>query len=204
MIGEEKASAAGVGTEPKMENRSTVRWQFKVCLIGDGYVGKTSIRRKYLRKGFKKAYYPTIGVDFAQRTIEFDGISANLVIWDIAGQTTRESLRKRYYDGASGLILVFSIMDRTSFENASKWLIEARSFTQQMPPIIIAANKIDLYLSNPKEQLVSLEEGKEFTETFSEKLNTPMYFIETSALDGTNIDELFHHLVKMMVRKISE
>jgi small GTP-binding protein len=183
-----------------MDRRPTIRWQFKVCLIGDGYVGKTSIRRKYLRRGFKRAYYPTIGVDFAQRTTEFEGDLANLIIWDIAGQTTYESLRKRYYDGASGLILVYSVVDRTSFDNASKWLVEAHSIMQKVPPVIIAANKIDLYSSHPKEETVLTKEGKEFTQTFSERLNTPIYFIETSALEGTNIDELFHQLAKMMVR----
>lgn len=185
-----------------MENRSTIRWQFKVCLLGDGYVGKTSIRRRYLRKGFKRSYYPTIGVDFAQRTTEFEGVLANLIIWDIAGQTTYESLRKRYYEGASGLIFVYSVVDRTSFDNASKWLIEAHGHVQKLPPVIIAANKIDLYPNFRKEDSVTPEEGQEFTEKYSEKLNTPMFFIETSALEGTNIDELFFELVRMMIRKI--
>lgn len=187
-------------TEPeKMEKKPTIRWQFKVCLIGDGYVGKTSIRRKYLRKGFKRAYYPTIGVDFAQRTAEFDGDLANLIIWDVAGQSTSSSLRKRYYEGASGLILVYSVVDRVSFDNAAKWIVEAHSIMQKLPPLIIAANKIDLLPNLPKKESILLEEGKEFTKTSSEKTNTPMYFIETSALDGTNIDELFHELVSMMV-----
>ena len=61
-------------------------WQFKICLIGDGFVGKTSIRRKYLKGGFKRSYIPTLGVDFAQKTLKYEGRHTNLVIWDIAGR----------------------------------------------------------------------------------------------------------------------
>jgi small GTP-binding protein len=170
-------------------------------LIGDGYVGKTSIRRKYLRGGFKRSYYPTIGVDFAQKITEFEGIKVNLIIWDIAGQTTYAGLRRRYYEGASGLILVYSVVDRTSFDNASKWLVEADGFMQKLPPLIIVANKIDLYPNLPKEDIVSSDEGKDFTKMFSGKMDSPMSFIETSALEGININELFYELVTMMTNK---
>jgi small GTP-binding protein len=168
-------------------------------LIGDGYVGKTSIRRTYLKEGFKRSYIPTLGVDFAQKSIEFDGVPTNLIIWDIAGQPAYAGLRKRYYEGASGLILVYSVVDRTSFDNASKWLVEAHGFMKNIPPLVIAANKIDLSPTHPEEELVSPTEGKEFAEVFSKKLNTPVFFIETSALKGINIDEAFYELVNMMV-----
>ena len=182
-----------------MVSLSTIRRQFKVCLIGDGYVGKTSIRRTYLREGFKRSYIPTLGVDFAQKSMEYDGVPTNLVIWDIAGQPAYAGLRKRYYEGASGLILVYSVIDRTSFDNASKWLVEAHGFMQKIPPLVIAANKIDLSSTHPEEETVSPAEGKEFARVFSEKLNTPVFFIETSALKGINIDEAFYELVSMMV-----
>ena len=185
-----------------MTSRSTIRRQFKICLIGDGYVGKTSIRRTYLREGFKKSYIPTLGVDFAQKTLEYEGIPTNLVIWDIAGQPAYAGLRKRYYEGASGIILVYSVVDRTSFDNASKWLVEAHGFMQNLPPLIIAANKIDLSATHPKDETVSPEEGKEFARAFSEKLNTEVYFIETSALKGINIDEAFYELIKMILDEI--
>jgi small GTP-binding protein len=155
-----------------------------------------------LKEGFKKSYIPTLGVDFAQKKIDFEGVKTNLVIWDIAGQAAYAGLRKRYYEGASGLILVYSVVNRTSFDNASKWLVEAHGFMQKLPPLIIAANKIDLSPTHPKEETVSPEEGKEFAKTFSEKLNTQAYFIETSALKGINIDDAFYKLVEMMVESL--
>lgn len=177
----------------------SISWQFKVCLIGDGYVGKTSIRRKYIGEGFRSNYIPTLGVDFAQKYTETPDGNARLVIWDIAGQTQFQSLRRRYYEGCSGLILVYSVVDRESFDNASKWLVEAHGFMQEFPPLIIVANKIDLRTYYPEEDLISREEGEEFTKKISEKLNTPAIFIETSALTGENIDEAFNNLTAVMI-----
>jgi len=178
---------------------SKFRRQFKVCLIGDGFVGKTSIRREYLKEGFAASYLPTLGVDFAQKATEYNGIATNLVIWDIAGQPAFQSLRKRYYEGSSGLILVYSVVDRDSFDSASRWLVEAHDFMQELPPMIVAANKIDLRAIHPAEEIVSTEEGKAFAENFSQKLNVPVVFLETSALKGENIEEVFSELTRMML-----
>lgn len=175
------------------------RRQYKVCLIGDGFVGKTSIRREYLKEGFKASYLPTLGVDFAQKEIDFDGTPVNLVIWDIAGQPAFQSLRKRYYEGSSGLILAYSVVDRDTFDSASRWLVEAHEYMKELPPVILVGNKIDLRSIHPEEESVQAEEGKTFAEKFSQKLQVPVYFIETSALKGQNIDEAFYQLTKMMM-----
>lgn len=174
--------------------------QFKVCLIGDGYVGKTSIRRQYLGTGFKASYLPTLGVDFAHTTLMYDGTKTQLVIWDIAGQPLFKSLRKRYYQGCSGLILVYSVVDRDTFDNASKWLVEAHGFLGELPPLIVVGNKIDLRPTRSERQIVSYEEGMEFTEKFSNKLNVEAEFIETSALTGENIDNAFLKLTELMFK----
>lgn len=176
-----------------------LRRQFKVCLIGDGYVGKTSIRRKYLKGGFKASYLPTLGVDFAQKITTFEGVPTYLIVWDIAGQPLFQSLRRRYYEGCSGMILAYSVVDRVSFDNASKWLVEAHGFMGELPPLIVAGNKIDLRPTHAQEETVSTEEGEAFTKRFSEKLNTPAIFIETSALTGEKIDEAFAKLIRLMI-----
>ncbi|MFW9981475.1 MAG: Rab family GTPase [Candidatus Thorarchaeota archaeon] len=177
----------------------SLSWQFKVCLIGDGYVGKTSVRRKYIGEGFRSNYIPTLGVDFAQKITSTEDGNTRLVIWDIAGQSQFQSLRKRYYEGCSGLVLVYSVVDRESFDNASKWLVEAHGYMHEFPALIIIANKIDLRPYYPEDDIVSYKEGEEFTKTFSEKLNTPSLFIETSALTGENIDDAFNKLTAMMI-----
>ena len=179
---------------------STRRWQFKICLIGDGYVGKTSIRRKYLGQGFRSNYIPSLGVDFAQKTVVYgDDETVRLVIWDIAGQPQFQSLRRRYYEGCSGLILVYSVVDREAFDNCTKWLVEAKGFMEKFPALIIVGNKIDLRPYHPKDAIISYEEGLEFAKKFSERLDTPAIFIETSALTGENIDRAFDQLTRMMI-----
>jgi small GTP-binding protein len=177
------------------------RRQYKLCLIGNGSVGKTSIRSKYLKEGFKASYLPTLGVDFAQKSLIHDGVPTNLVIWDIAGQPAFQSLRRRYYEGTSAILLVYSVVDRASFDNASKWLVEAHGFLGSLPPMIVIANKIDLRSGYPKDEIVSPEEGKTFTDNMSQKLDTPSIFIETSALTGENIDEAFDSLVGLLFSK---
>jgi small GTP-binding protein len=176
-----------------------IRRQFKVCLIGDGYVGKTSIRREYLKEGFKRSYIPTLGVDFAQKSLFFDGNPTNLVIWDIAGQVAFQNLRRRYYEGSSGIILVYAVDDRKSFDSASKWLVEAHGFMNNLPPLMIVANKIDLRTTLRREDIVTTEEGKAFANSVAEKLGTQAVFIETSAKTGSNIDETFEALTRMMI-----
>jgi small GTP-binding protein len=127
-----------------------------------------------------------------------------MVIWDIAGQSLFENLRKRYYDGSSGIILVYSVVDKVAFENASKWLVEAHRYMRKLPPLIIIGNKVDLRPDQPREDTVSTEDGREFAQRISEKLNTSSVFIETSALTGENIDEAFEALVKMMVDELEK
>jgi small GTP-binding protein len=175
------------------------RRQFKICLIGDGYVGKTSARRKFLDKIFKTNYIPTLGVDFARKTLTYKGIHTDLVIWDIAGQPLFQNLRKRYYDGASGIVLVYSVIDRETFDNASKWLVEAKEFMGKLPPLIVLGNKIDLRSSQPPGQVVSSQEGESFAKKFGNSLNTPTIFMESSAMTGENIDKAFTTLTAMMI-----
>lgn len=176
-----------------------IRRQFKVCLIGDGYVGKTSIRREYLKEGFKRSYIPTLGVDFAQKSLLFEGNPTNLVIWDIAGQVAFQSLRRRYYEGSSGLILVYAVDDRKSFDSASKWLVEAHGFMKDLPPLMIVGNKTDLRHTLRREDIVTTEEGKAFAESVAQKLGTKAVFIETSAKTGSNIDKTFEDLTRLMI-----
>ncbi|TFH01227.1 MAG: GTP-binding protein [Candidatus Thorarchaeota archaeon] len=177
----------------------TIRRQFKVCLIGDGYVGKTSIRREYLKEGFKRSYIPTLGVDFAQKSLLIEGNPTNLVIWDIAGQVAFQNLRRRYYEGSSGIILVYAVDDRKSFDSASKWLVEAHGFMNELPPLMVVGNKTDLRHTLRQEDIVTTEEGKAFAESVAQKLGTQSVFIETSAKTGRNIDETFEALTRLMI-----
>ena len=172
---------------------------FKIVLIGDGAVGKTSLRRNYLGEGFKTSHLATLGVDFAQKYLQYRGVTVRLVIWDLAGQPSFETVRKHYYLGCSGILLVYSVIDRKSFDNASKWMVEAFKYMGELPPTTIIANKVDLRDVYQSEDIVTTKDGKEFTDHFKEKMEVPSIFIETSAKTGQNVLNAFDTLIEMML-----
>lgn len=172
---------------------------FKLVLIGDGGVGKTSIRRKYLGKGFISSHIATIGVDFAQKYTQVNGRTVRLVIWDLAGQTGFERVRKHYYQGCSALVLVYDMTNRESFDNLTRWLVETFRHAGEIPPTAILANKLDLRTSQDRSMFVLAEEGQAFAKLFTEKLGIPSIFFETSAKNGENIQESFSELARIMI-----
>jgi len=162
----------------------------KAVLIGDGAVGKTSIRRNYLGEEFTEGHIATIGVDLATKRVLFDKEIVKFIIWDLAGQPTFEKVRGHYYAGCNGIIL--------SFDNASKWLVEAFKNMGPLPPTVIIGNKTDLRYSLDKKKYVTTEEGEEFTKYFINKLDVPAIFRETSAKTGSGIQDAFTELLRMM------
>jgi Ras-related protein Rab-1A len=174
---------------------------FKAILLGDAAVGKTSIRRRYLGKGFISSHIATIGVDFAQKSITVDDQRVELVIWDLAGQDGYGKIRAHYYQGASALILVYDITNRESFDNASAWLAESYKHTEEIPPTAILANKVDLRSLGTGAEVVTTQEGITFAEQLSEKLDVKTIFFETSAKTGENIQYAFENLTRAMIAK---
>jgi len=170
----------------------------KAVLIGDGAVGKTSIRRNYLGEDFIEGHLATIGVDLATKRVLFEEDIVKFIIWDLAGQPTFEKVRGHYYSGCNGILLVYSVIDRETFDNASKWLAEAYKNMGPLPPTVIIGNKIDLRKSDDKKKYVTSAEGQAFCEYFMEKLDVPAIFRETSAKTGENIQDTFHELLRMM------
>jgi len=171
---------------------------YKTVLISDGAVGKTSIRRVYMGEEFLSSHLATLGVDFAQKHVQTEDELVRFIIWDLAGQPSFERVRRHYYQGSHSLILVYSVVDRETFDNASKWLVEAYKYMGQLPPTAVIGNKTDLRWGYPREDVVSTEEGQQFTEYFTEKLEVDAIFRETSALTGENIQDMFTELLRMM------
>lgn len=172
---------------------------FKAVLIGDGAVGKTSMKRNYLGEEFIEGHIATIGVDLATKKIIFQKDIVKFILWDLAGQPSFEKVRGHYYQGSTGIILVYAVDNRESFDNASKWLVEAYKNMGKLPPTIIVGNKIDLRPAfGATDSFVSKQEGQEFADLFIERLDIPATFIETSAKTGENVKVAFHHLLGMM------
>ncbi len=154
---------------------------FKILIIGDSNVGKSSILLRFLEDSFIESYISTIGVDFNFKTIEHEGKIIKLQIWDTAGQERFRTITSNYYRGVHGIIIVYSVCDNESFINVKQWLYEIDKYANENVNKILVGNKCDLEYR----RVISTESGKEYSEGLG------IDFIETSAKDGNNINELF-------------
>ena len=163
---------------------------FKVLLIGNSSVGKSSLLLRFVDNQWSDLFVPTIGVDFKIRTMEIDNKNVKLQIWDTAGQERFKNITASYYRGAHGIFVVYDISDTESFKNINNWLIEIEKNANKNVYKILVGNKCDL----EDKRTVSYQQGKELAETYG------MQFIETSAKSNTNVDEAFHLLGKEVMK----
>ena len=175
----------------------------KICLLGDGFVGKTSIKRRYLGMKFKSTYMATIGADFSLKEQEYTASDPNdsstnhtivikYLIWDLAGQEKYSNIRASYFMGAKGVMLVYDCTNKSSFENLDNWLNEFSRTVKEKFPIILIANKIDLREDGVT--AISTKEGNARAIELSKQFDTTVHFLETSAKTGENVNEAFNTL----------
>ena len=153
----------------------------KVIIIGDSGIGKTVLITRFCESTFKESYVATIGVDFKIKTMNVGNRRYKLQIWDTAGQERFKNITQTYYKGAAGIILTYSIIDRTSFENIDRWMTQIDSSAPVDVCKILIATKSDLNY----ERSVKTEEG----EALAKRHN--MRFMEVSAKTGNNVKEGF-------------
>ncbi len=163
---------------------------FKLVVLGDERVGKTSLIFRYTERRFLGDYKPTIGIDFSAKLVEIGKYNVDLIIWDLGGQEKYRILRKHYLEGARGAILVFDLANRASFEHVNNWYTDLQQNCGPVPAILIG-NKADLV----QERSVSAEEGKRKADELGLK------YMECSAKDGTEVDEAFKDITQQMIEK---
>ena len=165
---------------------------FKLVLLGDSGVGKTNILSKYISKEFDKNSKATVGVEFGSKEFEIDNNIIKVQIWDTAGQERYQSITKNFYQGAKGFIFVYDITKPSSFDNIEKWIESIETYVEDdnISKILIG-NKSDL----ESQRNITTEKGIEKAKTLE------MAFIETSALNGNNINEAFANLIKDAYKK---
>lgn len=171
----------------------------KIVLTGDGGVGKTALRERYLGRGFQSKYMMTIGADFALKESTIDGRSIKFQIWDLAGQTRFGAVRSVYYLGCLGALLLFDVTRRESFENLQSWIKEIWTHNGKgIIPIVILGNKADLRDQHPDS--ISNAVAERYCEKLSEQTRPQGFdirFMETSAKTGLNVGEAFDMLGKV-------
>jgi len=170
--------------------------KFKIVVVGDAAVGKTSLIRKYTKGAFEEDYIATLGAQFTQHEEIIDGVNFKLIFWDIAGQPTFERMRQKFYSGSSGAIIVFSHSsdEKKSFKSVDKWLSEVRKHCGNIQ-IALFGNKIDLI----DEEALATDEGLETCDANVEKYVKEQRFMgyyKTSALTGHGVNQAFYKLTK--------
>eukprot|EP00056_Hartaetosiga_gracilis_P019803 m.16057 g.16057 ORF g.16057 m.16057 type:complete len:204 (-) comp7947_c0_seq1:284-895(-) len=154
---------------------------FKLLLIGDSGVGKSCLLLRFADDTYTETYISTIGVDFKIRTIELDGKTIKLQIWDTAGQERFRTITSSYYRGAHGIIVVYDVTDKDSFDNVKQWLQEIDRYACENVNKLLVGNKSDL--ANKK--VVDFTTAKEFADSIG------IPFLETSAKNATNVEQAF-------------
>ena len=170
-----------------------IDYKWKIIVIGDGSVGKTTLMLQYTEKKFKELYIPTVGVQVSIKLVPIkvgkEKRMIELTIWDIAGQTKFEHIRKIFYEGASAYLILYDITKRNSFEGISYWINDIAWVIGDKYGILIG-NKKDL----AKYRVVSEEEGKALAAEYH------LDFMETSAKTGENVNNVFEQITKNLLK----
>lgn len=169
-------------------------YKFKIILIGNSSVGKTSLINRYMGFGFEENYPCTINADFKIKSLTIDEVTgAELTVWDTCGQEKFKALTRQYFKDAHGIILLYDVTNEESFKGLNSWLTEIRNNSNKDVSIVLVGNKIDL-----NDRKITKEVASEFA------IKNGLFYYETSSKDGINIDVPFENLAKDIVKKIKE
>ena len=161
---------------------------FKIVLVGDSGVGKTNLLLRYLKNEFNTQTKATVGVEFGNTKVQIDNALIKAQIWDTAGQERYRSITSAYYKGAHGALIVYDITRKDSFDSVEKWLRDLKNNGEEKMVIMAIGNKCDMV----NERVISTEEG----EAKAQRNN--IAFLETSALNATNVAKAFDELIQKL------
>jgi len=178
--------------EPFFRNDTSKFSVHKIAVLGAGGVGKSCLSMRYVKSAFVEVYDPTIEDAFWHQTT-IDGRTCVLDILDTAGQEDLTMLRRQWVEVRDGFLLVFSVTDRSTFNDLTSFhdlIVEVKESAMPKIPVVIVGNKADL----AHRRQVSLEEARELATYFKTS------YIETSAKNGINVNEAFESLIRIFVK----
>ena len=170
----------------------SAKYIIKILTLGDTMVGKSSIVLRFSEDKFDDNQFATIGIDFKTKYMRIGESSVKVLIWDTAGQEKFRNIAKQYYKGANGVLLIYDVTNKKSFERIAYWMNELKDNNQiNELDICLVGNKIDL-----EGRVITREEGEKFA------LDNDIKYFEVSAKTSEGIEELFTSVTKGAVDKI--
>ena len=164
---------------------------FKILTIGETGVGKTCILRRFVENKFLKSHLATIGIDFRTKVVHVYDQDIKLKIWDTAGQERYRNITNQIFKGSDGIFLVYDVNEEESFVKIREWIEQIKSNTSEEEiSLVLLGNKCDII-----ERAISKEKGQEMADSLK------ISYFETSALNGTGINEAFEGLTKEIMKK---
>lgn len=175
------------------DGRSTFDLQIKLLMIGDSGVGKTCLLLRYANDSFSPTFITTIGIDFKIKTVCLDNTVVKLQIWDTAGQERFRTITTSYFRGAQGILLVYDVCDRGSFENITNWIGQIEQHADINVTKVLIGNKCD---ADPGKIQVTEAEGQALADQYGIK------FFLTSAKNNLNVTEAFESVARDVMNRL--
>jgi Ras-related protein Rab-8A len=168
--------------------------QVKLLLLGDMAVGKTSLMMRLTDDEFNLNIIGTAGIDLKKKTLNIEGEDVKVLIYDTAGHDRFRLIAKSQYKGSNGIVLIYDITDRKTFDNVTRWMEDIKENTDSQVEVMLVGNKID----KANDRIVNSEEGQALGQKFG------VSFVETSAKTGEGVNTAFLNIVKNIYHKIKE
>nr|XP_057930497.1 ras-related protein Rab-3D-like isoform X1 [Doryrhamphus excisus] len=188
------ARDSGAGREERDAADQNFDYMFKLLLIGNSSVGKTSFLFRYTDNSFTSAFVSTVGIDFKVKTIYRNDKRIKLQIWDTAGQERYRTITTAYYRGAMGFLLVYDITSQESFLSVQDWGTQIKTYSWDNAQVVLVGNKLDL----EEDRQVPTEEAERLAKELG------FQFFEASAKDNINVKQVFDKLVDVICEKMNE
>ena len=167
---------------------------FKVIILGDPSVGKSSTIRRFIENKFQDYYLSTIGVQISRKKLEHENDSYTLSVWDLAGQIKFDLFRQKYYKGSRAFIIAYDVTNPISFENAERWINDFRAYAKDN----IEFNTVGVLIGNKKDLEAERKVNEIDAKNKAEALG--LAFFETSAKTGENVEKTFQKLLELVIK----
>ena len=179
--------------EIRIRDDKIIDYRFKLVVVGDPGVGKTSIILRFTDNAFLRTYVPTLGVSITEKVFNVDDKVVESILWDIAGQNKFQTMRRHFYQGSEAILLIFDLTNRSSFNSIKNW------YDDVMKNMEKHHHQMTGYIFGNKSDLTEIRKVKLVEAlTLAKELN--LKYIETSALTGKNVEYTFYDIAETVIK----